>query len=364
MATTPISDRRQTTTHGLVFVGCFTTAQRNARGTGIHAYRMDAQSGAWSTVGHLGDLVNPSFLITDPVRNVLYVAHGDADFVSAYSIVPEAGVLHPLGQAKTCGLNGAHIALDPSGRFLIVTNYTSGSITVLRIQPDGAPGLITQLLEMPGSAGPHRVEQTGAHPHQIIFDPSGRVALIPDKGLDRVFAAAFDADQGKLSILSSAAMRSGAGPRHVSFHPKLPFVFVVNELHSSVATCHWNSADGSLTPLHVAPTLPPNFFGASTATELVVTPCGGFVYASNRGENSIAQFAFDATACRLEIIGWTSTQGRDPRFMTLTPEGNRILAANEQGDSIVAFTVHPESGQLTSFGARLVTLSPSAIAFL
>jgi 6-phosphogluconolactonase len=184
--------------------------------------------------------------------------------------------------------------------------------------------------------------------------------LVPDKGLDRVFVLAVDGE--RLAIVSETAMRPGAGPRHIAFHPHAPLAFLVNELDSSVATCRWDAEAGTLTPLHLAPTLPPDFFGASTAAAIVVTPDGRFVYASNRGQDGIARFRVDE-AGRLDPAGWTPSGGRDPRFMVLAPDGRHLLVANEQGDSLVDFAIDADGGDLTRTGSR-PSPSPCTIAFL
>jgi 6-phosphogluconolactonase len=353
-----------TTLHGLVFVGCFTTAQRKARGTGIDVYRINPDPGAWQATDHVPDLVNPSFLITDAARNVLYAAHGDSDYASAFSIDAASGKLQPLGRAATGGKNGVHPALDPSGRFLIVANYASGSLGVLPVRPDGSLADVTQVLDLPGERGPHRTEQPCAHPHHVVFAPLGRFLLVPDKGLDRVFVLTFDSGRGRLAITGQAVMRPGAGPRHIVFHPHLPCAFVVNELDSTVATCRWDDSDGTLEPMHVVPTLPPDFFGASTAAEIVVTPDGNHLYVSNRGQNGIAHFRFIAAEGRLNVIGWTPANGSDPRFMTLDPAGECLLVAAEQGDNISAFQIAGQDGNLSPHGAVLPCASPCTIAFL
>ncbi|MEI9983723.1 MAG: lactonase family protein [Aliidongia sp.] len=342
------------------FVGCFTTPERKARGTGIDICRIDPVSGAWRLAGHHGGLTNPSFLITDPARHILYAVHGDLDYASAFAIDPATGALTPLGQAATGGRNGVHPAIDPTGRFMIAANYASGTVAVLPIRPDGTLGDFTQLLDLPGAVGPHRTEQACAHPHHIVFDPSGRFVLVPDKGLDKVFVLRFEG--GELALAGHAVMRPGAGPRHMVFHPTLPVAFVVNELDSTMATCRWDAETGTLTPVHLVSILPPDFFGASTSAAIVITPDGKNIYASNRGQDGIAHFAFDATAGRLDTIGWTPSEGRDPRFMTLDPSGRRLYAANEQGDTILAFDI-AEDGRLSRRGVVLSSTSPCTIAF-
>jgi 6-phosphogluconolactonase len=348
----------------LALVGCFTTERRKARGKGIDIYTIDPISGAWAPAGHVGDLVNPSFLVTDTARRVLYAVHGDADYVSAFSIDIENAALRPISKAASGGMNGVHQALDPTGKFLVVANYASASVALLPVRPDGGLGDVVQLLELPGEPGPHRTEQTIAHPHHVVFDPSGEFIVIPDKGVDRVFVLRLDAAAAKLSLVGHAAMRPGAGPRHLVFHPTLPFAFVVNELDSTVATCRWHAETGVLEPLHLVAALPPDFFGASTTAAIVITPDGRHIYVSNRGQDGITRLAFDAAAKRLTVSGWTPANGRDPRFMTLNPEGDRLIVAAEQGDRIVQFTISKVDGDLMRVGDDLPSASPCTVTFI
>ncbi|MDR3532363.1 MAG: lactonase family protein [Rhodopila sp.] len=348
---------------GLVFVGSFTSRERKARGEGIDAYRIDPHSSTWDVVDQVRDLVNPSYLVADPVGEVLYAVHGDAEYASAYRIDPTTGRLQALGQAAAGGRNGVSATLDSTRRFLFVANYANGSIGVLPIKPDGGLENAVQCVMLPGPIGPHRVEQTMSHPHHTVMDPSGRFLLVPDKGLDRVHVLAFDPAHAELSVKGFAATRPGAGPRHIAFHPRLARAFVVDEIDSTVTTCAWNADAGELSPLHVVPTLSPNFFGVSTAAEILVTPCGRWVYVSNRGQDAVTQFRFDEITDQLNVVGWTPTQGRDPRFMTLSPKGDCLLVANEQGDNIAIFDIEPASGRLVL--RRVVsTASPSTIAFV
>ena len=347
------------------YVGSFTTAQRKARGDGIHVYRADPATGAWTHVQHVGDLMNPSFLALSRDKRFLYAVHGDGDYATAFALDPATGQAKVLNKGTTGGKNGVRQAVDPSGKFLVVANYSSGSVAVLAIQPDGSLKDHHQLLALPGEPGPHKTEQASSHPHDAVFDPSGRFVLVPDKGLDRVFVFRFDAATGQLSPAEpgSVKSRAGAGPRHVAFHPKLPIAWVLNELDSTTATYRWDAERGTLTPLQVTTTLPTDFTGDSTASEIAVTPNGRFVYTSNRGHDSVAIYAADAKTGLLKSVGWQSTQGKVPRFIGLDPAGRFLHAANEQGDTVVTFRVDDNSGKLTPTGQTIKNASPVTIVF-
>ena len=343
---------------GFAYVGCFTTASRGARGEGLAAYSTGPDE--WSRVQLVAGLVNPSFLIMAP-GGVLHVAHGDKDYVSAYACDPETRLLSPLGKTATGGSNVVHLALDPSGRHLIVANYATGSVAVLPVGADGRPGPFSQCVAMPGTPGPHRDEQRWSHPHQTLFDPSGRFVLVPDKGHDSVCVFAFDAERGTLELASMTRSRPGAGPRHGAFHPTRPVYWVLNELDSTIATYRWSAATATLEPVQVLPTLPANFFRASTVAAIAVTPCGGFVYASNRGHDSIATFAVEPGSGELRLRGWTPAPGRGPRFIAL--HGDTLHVASENDDVVGRFSVEAGTGALRATGRLLACASPASIAF-
>ncbi|HEV2448454.1 MAG TPA: lactonase family protein, partial [Candidatus Sulfopaludibacter sp.] len=230
---------------------------------------------------------------------------------------------------------------------------------------DGTIGDVAQTVALPGQPGPHRIEQTGSHPHQIVFDPSGRFVVVPDKGLDRVFVFRFDAATGRLqpTAQGSAAARAGSGPRHAAFHPSLPVLWVLNEIASTVATYYWDAERGHLRAVQILPALPPDFVGENTSAEIAVAAGGRFVYCSNRGHDSIAAFAADSSAGLLTSIGWTPAQGRSPRFIGFDPAQRRLYAANEQSDTVVAWRADAATGQLTPAGQTIRNASPVAIVF-
>ena len=349
----------------IAYVGSFTTPERKARGAGITVWRVDPQSGAWSHLQTVGDYANPSFLILDRTQRFLYSVHGDGGEVTAFAIDESSGTLRLLNRQPCAGTNPVHLALDPTGRHLAVANYRTGSVAALPVKGDGSLGAVTGLTPLSGEPGPHRREQTASHPHDIPLDPSGRFFVVPDKGLDRVFVFRLDAATGRLVPADApwVAARAGAGPRHAAFHPKDALAYVLNELDSTVTAYRLDRESGALQPFQLLPSLPDDFTGDNTGSEIAVAPSGRVLYASNRGHDSIAVFAIDAASGRLRPIQWVPTQGRTPRFFTLDPEAGRLYAANEDSDSIVAFRVDPADGRLSPQGPVAATGSPVSIVF-
>ena len=347
------------------YVGCFTEVQRKGRGDGIHVYRVEPRTGNWTQTQVLRGLVNPSFLVTSADSKTLYSSHGDEAYATAYTIDPASGEIRVLNQGATGGKNGAHLALSPNGKFLIVANYISGTVAVLPVKADGGLADFIQLVRLEGTPGPHRTEQPGPHPHQIVFAPGGKFVLIPDKGLDQVFVFRFDPATGQLTPAEpgSVQSRSAAGPRHLAFHPTLPVVWVLNEMGNTVTTYRWDATLGVLSPLRTIPTLPEDFNGNSTAAELAVGPGAKFLYTSNRGHDSIGTFAIDPKTGFLRSVRWTAAGGKVPRYISVDPSGRYLFSTNEQSDTITKFRIQGDNGMLHPEGTPIPNGSAVTIAF-
>ncbi len=345
------------------YVGSFTTPDRGGHGRGIEVYRVDPADGGFSHVQTLDGIDNPSFLALSRDQRFLYAVHGGRDYASAYALDPGTGMARPLGRASTGGINGVKQDFDRSGRFMLVANYISGNVSVLAIAPDGSLRDHHDLLHVAGELGPHRVEQARPQPHDIVLDPSGGFAIVPDKGLDTVFVLRLDAGKGRLGLHRAVRARPGAGPRHVAFHPTLAAAYVCNELDSTVTAMRWDAAAGELAQMQVLSSLPEDFFGANTTSELEVSRDGRFLRCSNRGHDSVVTYAIDPASGRLCTAGWTATGGAEPRFVGSDPAGRFFYAANQNSHSIVVFAIDAASGRLTPTGRTVSTGSPVTIVF-
>lgn len=345
------------------YVGSRTSRERNARGEGISVFRMDPASGSLALVQVVGDLVNPSFLTLNRQGSVLYTVHGDEHEVSAFRVHRDDGSLQFLQRQHCGGKNPVHLALDPTGQFLVVSNHLSSNLAVLPVLPGGELGDVCQTMELTGAPGPHRVEQPFAKPHFNPFDPSGQFVVVPDKGLDRVFTFRFADGRLTPAAVPSIAAREAAGPRHVAFHPAKPYAYVVNELDSTVTSYRFNAETGELVPLQILSALPQSYTGNSRASEIAVSPDGRTLYASNRGFDSIAVFRIDVESGMLKFLEAVPSLGRTPRFFALAPDGRFLFALNEDSDSIASFAIAPGTGRLTPTGLQWRCASPVCMVF-
>ena len=351
----------------IVYVGCYTTPDRRGRGEGIAAYRMDPTSGEWRSLGVKARVANPSFLALHPNGKYLYAVHGgQLSEVSAYAIRDGDGQLEPLGARPSGGVNPVHLDIQREGRWLVVANYTGGSIAALALDANGCLGESSDLVQLTGECGPDPVEQSTPHPHDIPFDSSSEFVAVPDKGLDRLFIFRVDRTTGRYVAADPPFVHSaaGAGPRHIAFHLRQRWAYVINELNSTVTAYTFQSHGDAFTELQTISSKPDDLTTTSTGAEIVVHPSGRFVYASNRGHNSVAAFQIDPQRGTLTLIGWYLTQGDTPRTIALDPSGRFLYAANQMSDTIVGFRVDAASGELSPTGQVVSAGSPSTIVFV
>jgi len=347
----------------LAYVGGYTTPDRDGR-DGIHVYRINSPEGAWTHLQHVSGLENPSLFTLRSDNRVLYSVHGGRTLVSAFAIDEPSGHLRLLNQIECGGTNPVDAALDPTERFLVVPNYGSGNVAVLTVATDGALQKVAQVFPLPGKTGPHPTQQDASRPHAVIFDPSGRFVIVPDKGFDCVFIFRFDVVAGKIELNQSMASQPGAAPRHCVFHPTMPVLYVNNELDSTIAVYRWDANQGKIDVAQVIGTVPPDFSAHNTTAEIAVSRDGRFLYVSNRGQDSIATFSVAAESGRLRLLGCTPCGGKRPRFFTLDNAGKFLFVANQDSDNVVAFRVDATSGGLTRSGPEVFVGSPSAISLV
>lgn len=340
------------------YVGSRTTKERDARGNGIEIYDV-AAAGAWNHRATV-ELVNPSFLIANRAGTVLFTVHGDREAVSSFRIDAGTGLLDQISTAGTGGENPVHLALTPDEKFLVVANHETGNVASLPVHEDGSLGELVGAIELPGELGRNRLEQTSAHPHMVLFDPEGQHIIVPAKGLDKIFVMTID-DQGALTIVSDVNTRVGAGPRHAAFGADGGTLYVVNEIDSTLTAYRYD--DGKLKPFQLVTTLPDDFTSNSRAAAIAVSQGGGYLFATNRGHDSVVRFAIDPQTGRLTNPAWQSSGGVQPRFLTVHPDGKSVLVTNVKTDTVVSFAFSDQDGVLHEGRTVAETGSPVSILF-
>lgn len=362
----------------LVYVGTYTEPIRfgtgrilQGKGEGIHVFRMDAASGALEPVGKTTGVANPSYLAFDATQRFLYVVNELKSYqdqptgtVSAFAVDAATGKLAFLNKQPTHGTDPCHVIVDTLGKHVFVANFMSGSVCVLPVRDDGGLGDACDFIQHQG-AGINPVRQSGPHAHAVTLDKANRFAFVPDLGLDKLLIYRFEATRGMLEPngVPWIKMKPGAGPRQVALHPGGRFAYLINELNSTVAVLACDRTTGGFRELQIVPTLPEGFRGVSTCADIQVSPSGRFVYASNRGHDSIAVFRVDRRTGHLTHVDHASTQGSTPRSFCIDPAGRFLIAANQDSDALVTFRINAHSGRLRPTGHAAHVPTPVCVKF-
>ena len=347
----------------VVFVSGYAPADQ----PGIQACRFDPATGALTAFGALAGIRNPSYLALHPNGRSLYAVSetsmgGDAAYGGVctldYQLEPFAA--HIINQQSTAGDHPCHLMLDSTGRWLVVSNYSSGSVSVFPIGEEGALGEMTDLVQHHGH-GVHPERQGGPHAHSATLSPDGRYIIVADLGLDKLLVYTLDPSQGKLISHRGVATRPGAGPRHLAFHPNGRVLYVANELDSTVSVYDFEPTTAALTECGFLSTLPtPDL--ANTVADIHVSSDGGRVYVSNRGHNSIAVFAAD-DARLLTPVTIALCGGNWPRCFALSPDGDFMLVANQYSHEVVVLPLAPGRVEVGAPVARIAVAGASYVGF-
>jgi len=349
----------------LAYVGTYTTKTKSK---GIYVFRYDAATGKLSSLGLAAESADPSFVAVRPNGKFLYAVNeaGKSSMVSAFALDAKTGKLKPLNQLPALGEDPCYLSFDKTGKFVLVANYSSGNAAVFPILPDGRLGEHTALVQHTGSLGPNKERQEAPHAHWFETSPDNRFALAVDLGLDEVLVYKFDAAKGTLSPNDPPfeKLPPGSGPRHIAFRPDGNFLYVISELRSTVTTFHYVKGTGILHEIQTVSTLPKEFGGRNDTAEITVHPSGKFLYASNRGHDSIAIFAIEPEKGTLTFTARVLTGGKEPRHFTIDPSGNYLLAENQLSNSVVVFKIDLANGGLTPTGQVTEVPSPVDLTFV
>ncbi|MRS63336.1 beta-propeller fold lactonase family protein [Larkinella terrae] len=342
----------------VLYVGTYST-----RGSeGVYVLEFDRANGSLKQLQTVSNAKSPSFLAIHPTGKYLYSvneAAANSGGVSSYAIEPKTGKLTMLNQQSSHGRGPCHIAIDQTGKLAFVSNYGGGTFTVLPIQNDGKLGLATDTLKYEGK-GAHAQRQEKPHIHSATVSPNNRFVYVCDLGTDKVYIYEFDQASGKVKPAATpyASVSPGSGPRHITIHPNGKYLYLVEELTSSVATFALNSKTGALTLLEDnVKTLPADFSGNNTSADIHTDPKGKFLYQSNRGYNALAILSIAADG-KPTLIGQQPTEGKTPRNFLIDPKGEYAFAANQDTDNIVVYKVDGKTGKLTPTGHQIKVPAP------
>ena len=344
-----------------VYIGTYT----HGASRGIYTGVLDPTTGRLEVAETVAAVLeNPSFLASDSRRGRLYaVSETDDGSVHAFGMDRGTGRLTVLNSQPSGGGHPCHLSLDSEGRFVLVANYMGGTVALLPLHADGRLAEPSDIVPHRGT-GPHP-RQERPHAHAVIPDSSGQYALAADLGVDKILLYEIDATGGKLAPHgASVESKPGAGPRHPAFHPNGRWVYVLNELDSSVTAWEYEGGPGRLQGVQTVSALPDDFTGTNTAASIYVHPSGRFLYASNRGHDSLAVFALDGETGRLTPLGHVPAGGQTPRHFAIDPTGAFLLCAHQDSDTVATFAIDTNTGGLTPTGHTARVPSPVCLEII
>lgn len=346
-----------------IYVGTYThpikfgTGQiLDSKGQGIYLLELDFQSGNLELKEIFKNIVNPSYLVINQENTCLYAVNELKEFqgkasgaVSAFRIHEPSGDLELLNQQPTNGTDPCHVEIDPQGKYLFVSNFMSGSVSVFPILPDGSIGDLCQFIQHQGSSvNPAR--QSGPHAHSLVFSPDGRFAFVPDLGLDKLMVYGVTDNLQPLVEVPGSHLQTqpGAGPRHCAFSPDGRYCYLINELDSTILALAYDKNKGIFEELQCVSSLPQGVsVPGNTCADIHLTPDGEFLYGSNRGHNSLIVYQINKQTGLLDYVDCQPCGGEIPRNFAIDPSGQYLLCANQDSDNIVIFKINKATGQLT-----------------
>jgi 6-phosphogluconolactonase len=358
-----MKDSVKMTSQRVLYVGGYASADQ----PGVLGCTFDEATAELTRRDSFAGIVNPSYVLVHPNGRWLYAVseasqqkEGSPGAVWALRCTREPWAMEPINHQESGGDWPCHLEINATGQWLLVSNYGSGTVSVLPVLPDGALGEKTDLIQHIGN-GPNPERQEGPHAHSATFTPDQRYVLVADLGMDALLVYAFDASAGRLREHTRISSRSGAGPRFKTFHPNSQYVYVNHELDNTVVVYAYEAQSGMLRELQVVETLPQGVTGSAIAG-IQISPQGDRLYVSNRGHDSISIFEIESDG-RLARRAIRPCGGRCPRNIAIAPSGRHLLVANQESDEVVVLPVLDSVEELGSPIARMSALGASCVHF-
>jgi 6-phosphogluconolactonase len=333
---------------------------------GLNVAEFDSVKGTLSAPRLVVETRDPAHFGLSPDHQHLYLCNtGTPGGVSAFAVDKKTAALKLLNYKESKGRGPSYVSVDQSSHFVLDANYGGGYVEIFSLAKDGSLGEQTAFVQHEGSSV-HPQRQTKPYAHWIRTDPSNKFALVADLGTDKIVVYKFDAKSGKITPNDppAAKVAGGQGPRHLAFHPNGKWVYAIAEMANEVMAFSWDEKAGTLTQFQSVKTLAPGFAEPSTAAEIVVRDDGKFVYASNRGEDTLVVYAVDSRTGELSLKQRTPSRGKVPRYFTLDPSNKWLIVANQDGANVAVFAVDGKSGTLTPHGEPVALVKPMGVVFL
>ena len=344
----------------VLYIGTF--SQRGSKG--IYVYQFDRSTKKLQLQQTVSGMISPSFLTISSDNDYLYsVDRGsinqkkDWGSVSAYDIDSKTGDLKLIDHQPSYGSEPCNISLDYEDHYAFVSNYEGGNMAILPVEKDGGLGPAVDTIQYTGSSI-NGNRQTRPHIHSAVLSADNKFLYVTDLGTDKIMI--YKIKENGLpepADMPWIKVSPGAGPRHLAFSPSGKFVYLTEELSSKISAFKRNKKTGALELIQHVSSLPADFNGINALADLHVHPSGKFLYASNRGHNSIVIFAIDKKGM-LQYVGHQSTEGKKPRNFIIDHSGEFLFVANRESDNVVLFEIDRKTGKLTYTGTQINVPAP------
>jgi 6-phosphogluconolactonase len=367
-----------------LYIGTFTGPAPNGHpdgdppSKGIYLARFDTDRGGLSAPVLAAEVADASFLAVSPNQRFLYAVTENhlESFVSAYAIDRHTGGLRVLNKVPTGGSNSAYVSLDKKGRFVLLANYRSGSVTAIRIHRDGSLGLLTSLVQhsLPGAGVNAETRAPVPHPHATVASPDNRFVLVPDLGLNALFVYKFDAAKGVLMLPARVVdLPPDDEPRHFVFSPDGAYGYLNGQKRGNVDVFHWDRTAGALSRVQTVESFPKSLDAVNMSAEIGMTPNGRFLYESNRrthgashelGPDSIVAYQVNQKTGALTEVQDTDLGASIPRCFSIDPTGAYMAIGGQQSDRVTVYSIDPENGRLSDSGVSIRIHAPACMQFV
>lgn len=314
---------------------------------------------------------NPSFLAIDRNNKYLYanseVPEWYEGLVTAFAIDQTTGELSYLNNQSTLGNTASYNSVEKTNHYVLVSNYGDRhGLAMLPINADGSLDSASDAHEFTEAAvGTVPDRQDRSRVHCVVVDPSNTYVLANDLGLDKIWVYQLDLDSARLVPHEPPfiEVQAGGGPRHLVFHPSGKYAYATLELNSTVIALTFDSETGQLDIIQTVSALPEDFEGLSHCSDIHITPSGKYLYAGNRGHDSLVIYKIDADTGLLTLVGHQSTKGQTPRNFAIDPTGNYVLVGNQDSDTIVVFKINYDTGELIDTNIIVDCPTPVCLKF-
>jgi 6-phosphogluconolactonase len=365
-----------------LYVGSFTGSAPNGHpdgnppSKGIYMARFNAETGALSAPVLAAEVANPTFLDVSPDQRFLYaITESDPEaFVSSYAIDRHTGGLQMLNRMPTGGSGTTYISLDKTGRFILLANYGSASVTVIQINSDGSLGKLTSFVQHSARRAAGGEAPAVPRPHSTIASPDNRFVLVPDLGLNKVFVYKFDAEKGVLALPATVVdLAPDDGPRHFVFSPDGKLGYLIAQTSGNVDVFRWDPTTGTLSPVQTATSFPKGLDAINMSAEIGITPNGKFLYESNRrtrgpshdlGPDSIVAYQVNQETGALTEVQDIDRGGSIPRCFSIDPTGGYMVIGAQQTNRVELYRIDHENGKLSNSGVSIPIHTPACMQFV